>query len=359
MSVGQTKQNWFCVYRDPDQGGKIVKEYFGTTEAGRKNAIERDLQIKLSKNRRHPNHAPLDVPTFAQMAQDCIDARAIELSASTVSEIVRTVTVYAIPIIGPLPITQITMAHWSEIEKLMISREVSARTINKYFQYLSKIMTWGVDREYLTESPWLRRKVLRIRTKFHVELLTTDEFSRIIAAADDHLRWALEVEINTGVRPGKTELFALRWDDFDYETGAVRINPTKTDSHHTQYVSAEFLQRLQAKRAEIRAEDHRLAKRRGEIQPECPYVISFRGAPIRQMANAWSAAKKTAGITRRIRLYDIRHFFITHALAGGAQMLDLAHRVGHKNANMIVNVYAHLVSEMQSKQPFKMPKFNF
>jgi integrase len=360
MSVNQTKDGrWYCAYRDLDRGGKIVYEYFGRNDADRKEAVERDLQIKLDKNRRLVRPADIGIFTFQQLAQAYINVRHVELSPTTVSHILRTTTVYALPIIGSSPITRISMAHWSEIEKGMILRKVSARTINKYFQYLSGMFTWAIERGYLQESPWARRKTLRIKNRFQVELLTVDEFQAIVAAADDHLKWALEVEINTGVRPGVTELFALKWDDFDYDTGAVRIYSSKTDSYHTQYVSQEFLARVKEKRAEVLAEDVRLAKRRGEVRPECPFVISYRGAPVRQLANAWKAAKKRAEITRRIRLYDIRHFFITHALAGGADMLDLAHRVGHKNANMIVNVYAHLVTEMQSKKPFALPKIDF
>ena len=66
-------------------------------------------------------------------------------------------------------------------------------------------------------------------------------------------------------------------------------------------------------------------------------------------------AELGAEIKRQFRLYDIRHFYITYALANGADIHDLASRVGHKNINMIINVYTHLVEEMKSKAPFKIP----
>lgn len=359
MSVGKKNDGrWYCAYRDTAHSGKIVYEYFGHTDAARTDATERDLQIKLLKNRRQAPVNEVGVITFEELAQIYIDARNIELSPKTVEGILYAVNFHALPVIGSHLITRITMNHWSAIEKTMIARKLSARSINKYFQYLSLIFKWAVDRDYLQNFPWTKRKPLRIKNKFQVDLLTPAEFQRIVEAADDHLRWALEVEINTGVRPGVTELFALKWDDFDHVTGAVRIYSSKTDSYHTQFVSDEFLQRLQTRRAAIRADDRRLVKRRGELRPECPFVISFRGHAVRQLANAWATAKKKAGITRRIRLYDIRHFFITHALAGGADLLDLANRVGHKDANMIVTVYAHLVEEMKTKKPFSIPEID-
>jgi integrase len=62
-----------------------------------------------------------------------------------------------------------------------------------------------------------------------------------------------------------------------------------------------------------------------------------------------------AGIKKKVRLYDIRHYYITHSLAGGTNMMDLAERVGHRDTTMIVKVYSHMVDELRSKIPFNLP----
>lgn len=363
MSTGQKRGRWYCAWRDPAQNGKIVTEYFGFGVEAERAAKKRDLEIKMAKLAIGPRLAG-DAPLFRELAQDYINARHVEIGDKTRDHILRTTTKYALPVIAGKPANRVTMADWTEVEKIMIARKVKARTINKYFQYLSKIFTWGMERypEVIRDHPWNRRKPLRIKNKFKIELITPEEFQKIVSVADDHLRWALEVEYNTGVRPGATELFALKWTDFDYETGALKVFSPKTQAFnpiHIQYVSGAFLARLKERRALMRAEALRLAKRRGYIAPECPFVISFQGEPIRQLANSWKAAKKRAGIERRIRLMDIRHFYITYALARGADLLDLAHRVGHKDANMLVNFYAHLVDEMKSKSAFDLPDFDF
>lgn len=344
---------WRVDWRDPSQGGRIVSEYFGRGEDGRSAALEREHEIKIQKIK---NRGLIQAygPSFRELAQEYINARSIELSSKTRSEILRTLAVYALPIIGSLPINKITIANWTSIEKVLLRREVKAQTINKYFQYISRIFMWAVERGYLKDNPWRNRRTLRAHRP-KIELITTEELARIMEAADDHLRWAIEVELNVGCRPGPSELFALKWDDFNYQTGAVRIYASKTDSYHTQYVSKDFLERLKARREFCRQENLRLARRRGQIEPECPYVISFHGEKVFRLNSAWESAKKKAGITRPIRFYDLRHYYITHALAGGADILDLAHRVGHKDATMIVTVYAHLVEALQSKKPLFVP----
>lgn len=362
MSTGQKKDGrHYCAWRDPDQGGKIVYEYFGFGAEAKKKAAIRDLEVKLAK-KTEVRASPLgDAPTFQELAQSCINVRHLELAESTRGDILRTIALYATPVIGDKMINRIGMEDWTRIEKIMLDRKLAAKSINKYFQYLSQVFTFGLERfpVYLPDHPWRHRRTLRTKGAFHIELITFAEFNAILAAADPHLRWALEVEFHTGCRPGKTELFALKWDDFNYETGAVRIYSSKTHSSHVQYVAADFLYRLKEQRAKVMANAARLAKRYKEPVVECPYVISFRGEPIKQLATSWRVAKQTAGITRRIRLYDIRHFYITHALAKGADIQELANRVGHKNANMIVTVYAHLAKELKSQTPFALPDINF
>ena len=57
-------------------------------------------------------------------------------------------------------------------------------------------------------------------------------------------------------------------------------------------------------------------------------------------------------------MYDIRHFYISYALANGADIMDLAERVGHVNGEMIMRVYAHLAKDLQKKKAFKLPSID-
>jgi integrase len=59
---------------------------------------------------------------------------------------------------------------------------------------------------------------------------------------------------------------------------------------------------------------------------------------------------------RRIRLYDIRHYYITYALAGGMDIMQLAEIAGHVNPDMIVTVYAHLAKDLRTSAATKLPQ---
>ena len=356
MSVIVKKNRYvYCVYLSD---GKQKWEPFGLGPDALIAAQTRDIEIKKLKRDFRP--VPVDDLTFVELFNLYIKKRKVELSTKTVEEIFNTTGLYASPVIGKKYVRRISIDDWYAIQDRMTARGIAARSINKYFQYLSKVLSWGINNlgELRTmPHPWGNREPLRMK-RFTIDLCTLEDLQAIIAAAPDHLRWAIEVEYHTGMRPGRTELFNLKWDDIDFETGAVRVYSSKTDRHHIQYVTLAFLERVKEKRQYYRAEAERLSKRRGGVVfPECPYVIQFRGDRIKsQVSTSWREAKEKAGITKLIRLYDIRHFYITHALKGGANILDLAQRVGHQGPEMITRVYAHLVDDMSEKKALAIPE---
>jgi integrase len=59
------------------------------------------------------------------------------------------------------------------------------------------------------------------------------------------------------------------------------------------------------------------------------------------MKHGWHDALKKAGITRRLRPYDLRHAFATYALEQTENIKVVADIMGHSNPNMIFLHYQH------------------
>ncbi|CAM5607589.1 Tyrosine recombinase XerC [Streptomyces alboniger] len=57
----------------------------------------------------------------------------------------------------------------------------------------------------------------------------------------------------------------------------------------------------------------------------------------------WGAAKRRAGIARRLTTYSLRHFFASNCLARGIPITDVAEWMGHRNINMTFKIYRHLM----------------
>jgi integrase len=335
----------YCVYYD---SGKRIWEPFGRGPDAKKAAEARDLEIKLRKKRGQWNisNQRNSIP-FIELAQAYINHRKIDLSSKTREGILRMLTKYVLPVIGTKTIHIINLQDWNKIQDKMMRGGAGPRSINTYFKYMNKLFKWSVVNEYLEEHPWKNRETLRHK-KHHINLFTIEEFQKILDSAPEHLAWAMEVAYFTGMRPGPSELFALTWNNIDFKKNRIKIYATKTDSYRWQYVDPDFMLRMKA----------RYIKNQQCGEPS-PYVCAYHGQPVKSLKTAWKRAKEKAGITKKIRLYDIRHFYITYALANGANITELAERVGHVDATMIVKVYAHLLKDLKTKQAFEVPKLQF
>ena len=76
-------------------------------------------------------------------------------------------------------------------------------------------------------------------------------------------------------------------------------------------------------------------------------VIHFRGKPIRTIHEGWKAALRRAGISRKIRPYDLRHAFATEAIAAGADIGTVAKLMGHASLTMVLKHYQHVLNSQK------------
>lgn len=67
----------------------------------------------------------------------------------------------------------------------------------------------------------------------------------------------------------------------------------------------------------------------------------FGGWQARHLGHAWHAARKAAGISRRITPYSLRRAMPTEALEFGADVKAVAEVMGHADPTMLLRVYQH------------------
>ena len=74
------------------------------------------------------------------------------------------------------------------------------------------------------------------------------------------------------------------------------------------------------------------------------------GEPWRRnkVCDLWSAARKRAGVQAR-GLHELGHFHASLLIAGGCSVKAVSEVLGHANAAMTLNVYAHLWADHEDK----------
>lgn len=186
--------------------------------------------------------------------------------------------------------------------------------------------------------------------------LGAEEVRRVLAAATDlvdrgavepQAAIALRLAAITGAR--RSELAALRWEDLSghqlridssiailREPGVsakpvLRDDPTKTANHRTVTLDAATAGALSTLRAAY-----------GGFGP---WVLSVGERPVNpeRVTAWWRRARDVAGVDRRWRLHDLRHWSATTSIAQGHDIRTVANRLGHANPSMTLRTYAHAV----------------
>ena len=235
-----------------------------------------------------------------------------------------------VPVIGDKPVDALTyqgdmipfILHFQGVSGAT-GRKRSQYTINKYCDYLSFIFHFGIDNGFTHVDPlkcWKKPRVQPWDLR-----LTLEDAKKIMACAEPHLKWAMEVCFNLGTRPGESELLSLRWDDVDFAAGTVRIYASKTKTYRTLPINPLFLKRLEAEKQESAS----------------GYVVEYMGRKLTTIRKSFKHACKRAGITYPTRMYDLRHLFATTLLNKGADLAAVSKMMGHSTVKMTADTYYH------------------
>ena len=111
------------------------------------------------------------------------------------------------------------------------------------------------------------------------------DFVALRAAPPEHVKPIITFAYQTGCRKG--EILGLRWDQVDLVAKVVRLNPgeTKNDEPRTLPLAGELFEVLAFQK-----------QVRDQKWPECRWVFSRYGQPVKDFRSAWEGASKRAGL---------------------------------------------------------------
>lgn len=218
-------------------------------------------------------------------------------------------------------------------------------TINRRVGVIKAALNWAEDEGKIEANPVPRFKCGR-GVDERIAPPTPTEAENIFAVAPEHLRRAIVMGLAFGVRVGESEMFPMRWADFDLERGFVRIwaaDKNASRPWRDLHLRADLLPLLKAWRED--GHEYVIHTYRSRKNSRDRYV--FEDGPVTTLKRAWRTALRNAGITRRIRPYDLRHAFATYSLDNGADPKAVAEVMGHADMSMIHKHYQHVLDRQR------------
>jgi integrase len=329
---------WFIAFRERGNR-KLIREYFGKTEEGKRNAEVRLAEVKFKKLKGEElvDRSGMYLDQLAQLYLEDAKARGKTLRWRT--EFASRLNADILPNLSSKPVDKLTYADILALTGKGGAWETKSMvTAGRYLGYLRAVFQFGIDKKFTRNTPftdWTRPKDTKRKPDLTIEAL-----QKIISHAQPHLAWALQVEWYLGTRPGPSELFGVRWSDVNFDNMMIHVRGTKTEeSDRYVPVPAEFIARL----------------REAKMLAASDYVVEYRGHPVRQMRRSFKAACQAAGIKFDIRPYDVRHLFATVMLNKGADLAAVSKILGHSRIETTMERYYHLMEGEKARAVSLLP----
>ena len=321
--------------------------------------------------------------SFSELVKNWLENRRIELCANTYRKTgsqLKTLTkiVGAETLIRKITHNDVLKYRTELLEgQTMYSLELrtnkigrSVRTVDNYVSLLCALLRFAHRSGFTSEKAFEGIKKLQ-KSKTKPDPLTRAEFDKLMRSNEEQRRNLWQFAVYSGLRHG--ELAALAWENIDLMAGTVNVKrnlnvlgmfgPPKTEAGiRTVALLQPAIDALVAQQELTgkysKTEIVYYHREYGHTERQRVHFVFMPGIrngeqkpyySLSSIGNRWNSAVKRAGIRRR-NPYHTRHTFACWLLAAGANPSFIANQMGHENAQMVYEVYATWIEEMNHEQ---------
>jgi integrase len=265
---------------------------------------------------------------------------------------------YVKPEIGHLKLTRLRPNHIEDMQSQLLTR-VSATTAATARVVLGGALKKAVRLGLIPVNPVEGTDGPK-KSKAVMYAMSVEETLRFLdSCASSRLGLYYALALSTGLRP--EEGIALQWPDLEFDErgichvkrvihrldgGGWRWHEPKTKSSTRSIV---FPGELAGQLLEHRKRQLEQKLRAGQYWQNNDLVFtSSHGAPlwIRALEKEFKAILEQAGIPSTVRLYDLRHSFVTLSLLAGVDPKTVSQEAGHASVAFTLDHYGHVLKEM-------------
>lgn len=364
------KKVYDVMYRvpDPKTGKKKqkIKRGFTKRDAAKKFLTEVSGQIE--------NNAYIDAKKIklSELLDDWF-SRFVEgkLAENTVRGYKVNIKKHINPNIGWIPLQQLTARSIQDFydERLRDeddedSEGLSAKTIIYIHRNLSKALDWAVKERLILRNP-AKDVELPLQEKYFGAVYDHKTIMNLLnAVKDTTAELPIALAGLSGLRRG--EVAGLKWADIDFDQKIITIRKQRTGSKNsTKRSRVKTSDSFRCIRATQTLID--ILKRHKELQEQHKRVLGDE-----YQSNGFVCCEENGSIispsnfSKRferiisqqeltpIRFHDLRHSFATNMIRLGVPPNTVSKMLGHSSVTITLDIYAHVLDEMQEEAVGKM-----
>jgi len=334
---------WVVKYRIPGTD-KQRWEYFGRGVEGEAAARARqdalDIRPYVQRTPRRSHSAPV----FGEIAEAYYENHGAALPLPSRQNLYWKLVGVLVPELGHLAVNELSAYRMDQYVARRLKAGKKRTTVHREISDVMAILNWAANRGLISRSP-LAGYRKPSRDDAVIQPASSHELAKILACATEHLARAILIGFYTGVRPGRSEMFALRWSNIDWRQRTIWIRAARKHGPAARMVPLhpDLLDRL-------------LSWHRSDVESGNPdFIVHYRGRPVTTLKTSWAAAKRRAGISRRLPLYSLRHAFATLLLAAAADLKTTSIFLGHSRPDTTMRVYQHLDAGLAARTIARLP----
>lgn len=353
----------YLEYKDPETKKKIQKN-MGSYEK------KRDASKRLTELKDNIYNNDLLLPntmTLEIFLKDFLEKYKVNISITTYNCYLRICNKYIIPMLGRYKIEDLKPIHIQNyVDDLVdiLSPQTLKIHINILKLAIKKAYRLNLIRENIVEYV----EIPRVK-KFKNNIYNQDDMHKLLEKCIG-TSLELPIFIASGLGLRISEILGLTWNNIDFNNNTVTIekitvrnngevilkDPKTESSARTISAPNELMNRLKTyKKEQIEM------KLQGKIKNNLNLLFFDKNEkPIAQdvLSKKFNRFLKENNL-KHIRFHDLRHTHVTLLINSKVPIRVISERVGHSNINTTLNIYSHVLKEMDKEASDKISEVLF
>lgn len=346
MSITKTKQGTFRArYRDAT-GRQIAKTF----------KMKADAVVWEREGLRQRDLAGLGVvsstDTVTQWANQWI-SNARNLAPGTIETYERDLDRYILPRIGDLRLSHLIADDIDDLLTTNLERGLAPSTVHRHYRTIRRMLQVAVARGKIKTNPCEQVQPPRIPER-EMRFLTVPQVEKLADNIGDRYRAWVLVAAYGGLRWG--EMLALRPEDM---TGNVLDVSWQLKLERGQFVRSRPKSRAGRRKVPLPESVAEELRYHTELYAGETIFVNKDGRPLNHTSftgNVFKPALVRARLDRQLRIHDLRHSAVAIAIQCGAHPKAIQRRLGHASISVTLDVYGHLMPDMETTLASDMDK---